>query len=61
MLTKGLNRIATVLIKGKFNKIRLVFTSENVNKRLYDPKAEEKKIRWKEHSLAYLNQQDLYR
>lgn len=43
MPTKGLNRISTVLIKGKFNKIRLVFTFGNVNKRLYDPKAEEKK------------------
>lgn len=31
-----------MLIKGKFNKIRFVFTFENVNKRFFDPKAEEK-------------------
>ena len=29
-------------IKGTFNKIRFVFTFENVNKRFLDPKAEEK-------------------
>lgn len=45
-----------MLIKGRFNKIRVVFTFENINKRLYAPKGEEKNQVKNRTTLSLLKQ-----
>lgn len=45
-----------MLIKGRFNKIRVVFIFENINKRLYDPKSEEKNQMKNRTTLSLLKQ-----
>lgn len=45
-----------MLIKGRFNKIIVVFTFENINKRLYDPKGEEKNQMKNRTTLSLLKQ-----
>lgn len=45
-----------MLIKGRFNKIRVVFTIENINQRLYDPKGEEKNQMKNRTTLSLLKQ-----